>query len=1244
VDCRWRRPYHAAVVESGPVQIYLLGEFRVDVRGHALGPEAWPRRKARQLLKCLLTRPHRKLQKEEALDLFWPDSRPRQAATNLRSSTHVIRQALDLEQGVSLITVDDDSLSVSPTVWVDADAFEAEATRARMADDPIPGLERAVSLYAGDYLPDDQYEDWTTDRREALRQTWLEVAFALANAHELAGLPDRAAALMQRVVSADATNERAAQLLMRLLLEKGDRPEALRTFQRLETALRDDVGVAPAAETRRLHRQALSRDEPERREQFLCAYAFPSPARFVGRDTEIARLLRIIQRGRTAGQAILLSAPAGTGKSALVGQAIVHARTSGMLCLAGGSYDDRSGIPLAAFQEALADYLVSVASQLSDLNASPLHEAMHELRIQLGFAHASSEDPSTGRMRLFSAVLALLRAQAERGPVLLCLEDLHAADAATLHLLHYLIRQCRRLPVVFVGTFRDDEITPGEPLGQLVAQLERERVVERLRLGPLDRTETHQLVEALIGVEPRAQLSESLYSATDGNPLFLEQLVLALRDSGRLDQDLSEASLSITRTSDAAPQIQELVGQRLARLSDRAVRTLEQAAVLGRTFDHDTVLAMVEPETESDLLLDLDEGLRARLVREVPVGYTFTHALLREAVYWSLTRPKRMLLHGRAGEVLEQRIGPEVGGRAAELAHHFALAGHAQRDKALTYSLEAGRAAARLSFYFDARQQFARACDLLTAESGVEDSRSMLEALEGRGQAERRLGMWSTCEATFKELLSLSTAQVVRARAREAIALSRERVGDPAGALAAVDAGLAEISDLETPETPAVYIQLQYEKALLLYPPGQFCAVQQIGEQMLDRARTADSLDLVYRAETVLGWGYMGQGLSASAVEHFTRALVASEQTSNRLGMAVVHENLGMQYLDSGEFATARQHLSESITLFRRLAREARAMNALLLLGGVYLADGDIQQAQKYGELAITLASEEQDRRESDCHELLGRIASLRADWSSAGEQFETALRGHERIGNLQGIVQSETGLGFVHESLGDWIQAREHYERAVASVQSADSGPHTIAAHTQLGRLLLRMGDVRGAGSIQRALDVAERIPESVELGPALLAGAELAARREDYAAALRLVERALQARGTAAVIVRAHAFAARLHAHLGRQAQAQSHAADALQGAERLGAPLLLCLAALARASALAVTNVAAAESSFRAALQHADSARSPYARGRVLQVWGTSLQSAADLRADDLLRSAEEVLSTFAGRGSPRELSPR
>src|SRR5205807_1360025 len=159
--------------------------------------------------------------------------------------------------------------------------------RARTADDPIPRLEQASALYRGDYLPDDVYEDWATERRDALRRAWTDLEFRLAQHYEQHGAPEAALAELRRLLQTDTSNERAAQEAMRLLLELGRRPEALRVFHGLEQVLRDDLGVEPSERTLELQRQAARRAPPAPTllaPAFRCAYPFPQPGQLIGRD------------------------------------------------------------------------------------------------------------------------------------------------------------------------------------------------------------------------------------------------------------------------------------------------------------------------------------------------------------------------------------------------------------------------------------------------------------------------------------------------------------------------------------------------------------------------------------------------------------------------------------------------------------------------------------------------------------------------------------------------------------------------------------------------------------------------------------------------------------------------------------------------------------------------------------------------------------------------------------------------
>jgi len=279
-----------------------------------------------------------------------------------------------------------------------------------------------------------------------------------------------------------------------------------------------------------------------------------------------------------------------------------------------------------------------------------------------------------------------LRSLAERGPLLVILEDLHAADEATIELFHYLARQTRRLPLFLVATYRSDEAPADQPLAQAVAALRRERLVEQVVLDSLTRVEADRLVRSLIDGPPSPALSEWLFATTDGNPLVLEQLVLALVETAQLQQ--TGGFWEATTDLQEAPQIlRKVIARLLDELSPSCRQMLAMAAVLGQNVDHSVLVAALAPANALSVQRDLDESVRADVLRKTLDGHAFRHPLLREAVYWELSAPRRMLLHARAAQVLEQLRGPSADVYSDELARHFGLAGQSTfiRAKALHY-------------------------------------------------------------------------------------------------------------------------------------------------------------------------------------------------------------------------------------------------------------------------------------------------------------------------------------------------------------------------------------------------------------------------------------------------------------------------------------------------------------------------------------------------------------------------------
>ncbi len=1253
----------AALAEptSSDILAHVLGGFRVVVRGRPLADAAWRRRKARQLFKALLARPQRRLTKDEAVDLFWPDSDPGAASTNLRTAVHAIRQALEsVAAPGDLVVADRDGVGLRPDlkVWVDADAFEKLAAEAHQADDPLPLIEQANALYAGDYLPEDLYDDWTVERREALKRAWTELQFARARADEQRGNPDGAAGTLERLLGADACDERAGQELMRLLARQGRRSDAVRVYQRLEQALRAELDLEPSPTTAELHHQ-IAAGEGERRPvagqaptraTAACLYPFPTPSRLVGRQAERKGLERALERGRSSSQVLVLSGPAGAGKSALVGTLLRRAERAGALCLAGAGHEYEGLMPLSAFHEALSGYLLGQRPEhlRTELGAGApdLAQVVPELRHHLDLPAAQGIAAPSERHRLFGAVHAFLRGLSMRGPVLLCIEDLHAVDGASLQLFGYLARQLagssRHLPLVLLGTYRAEEAT-SQPLSQVMTALTRDRFANLVKLPLLDRAEAIQLASSLLEGPPSEPLTEWLYTTTGGNPLFLEQLVLALREEGRLVRRAGVWHELNDQARVVPTIIRELIGHRFERLSARCRETLAMAAVLGQTVRHATLLAALEPREETNVLEDLAEALDAQLLQEGSGCYVFAHALAREAIYWGLNGPRRMLLHARAGETLERLAGARAADQAAELAHHFTLAGQAApvRVKALRYSLEAGRRAATLSSHREALDHFAQASDLIEHAGEPAAPAVRLDALEGRGRAEQALARWPASMASFRQVLNLLDDPVRRAAARGAIAYGLLHTGDIHQALAECDAGLTELAAAAGPEVAAARLRLQYLNALVWYLQGRYVELLQLGQAMRGVAATLAQPRSLFAAHSAIAWAHMGQGRVTQALEQYTLALAAAEHTGDKIQLAIAHDNLGFQHYLGGRFAAAREHLDRALALFRLAAGDLRAVNTFQHLCRLWVAEGELNRARGQVEMALQLEVEGRERWAADGYHLVGVITALRAEWDAAEASFEQALGIRQQVGDTAGIVESTVGLGLVHQHVGRWSRAAEAFTGAVRIAATMDPGPQTVVAHRQLGHLRLLTGDHAGAAAeLDVALALAEQMTETLEYATTLVAVAGACLDAGDLPRALRLSERSVRCARTVEQEIEAHILLTLLDLATQRQEPATAHAAEAVAQAEHLGSPRLLSLAHLTVGRvARARSNPRKATAAFEAALAQCEVARTPYERALALQAYAQHLdhQGARRDHIGAMQAEARDILRQLGARSS-------
>ncbi|HEY8482778.1 MAG TPA: AAA family ATPase [Spirillospora sp.] len=380
----------------------------------------------------------------------------------------------------------------------------------------------------------------------------------------------------------------------------------------------------------------------------------------VGRSAELAELEDALA---TAPGAVLLGGDAGLGKTRLIREFArsVENAPGGPRArvLVGGCLELGSdGLPFAPFTTVLRDLVRDIGIDgVAEL--VPRGDTGDLARLLPEFGEPET-DAASGeeRARLFAVVLTMLERLAERGPVVLVVEDAHWADRSTRDLLAFLIRNLGTAPVLIVVTYRTDELHRTHPLRPLLAGLERVERVRRTEIAPLARGDVAALVTELLGHAPPPGLVDRIAARSEGNPLFVEAL---LDDDGTLASEVPES-------------LRDLLLAGVQRLPDETQEVLRDASGGGTRIEH-ALLSAVTGLGDAELTRVLRPAVAANVLVVDGDGYAFRHALIREVIHDDLLPGEHTRLHRRYAEALENDAGLVPPGRIwVELSHHWMFA------------------------------------------------------------------------------------------------------------------------------------------------------------------------------------------------------------------------------------------------------------------------------------------------------------------------------------------------------------------------------------------------------------------------------------------------------------------------------------------------------------------------------------------------------------------------------------------
>ncbi|MGY1810688.1 BTAD domain-containing putative transcriptional regulator [Blastococcus sp. SYSU D00669] len=620
---------------------------------------------------------------DRLVDLLWDGTPPPKATAALHTKVAHLRRALQPDRAPRS---EDSLIRTSPAgyriaredVDLDADRFERLVGEARglVAPDPrraLGLLDDALGLWRGPALAefaDQPFAEAFVQRLESLRLTAVELRAA---ARLGAGDTDRAVDELQPHVAAHPLREQARAQLARALYLAGRQADALAVLAEGRALLREELGLDPGPELQRLEQQILDHDP-------ALAPALPAapvpanpPVRsvrrpeLVGRDAECALLDTVVAEAAAgSGCVVLVSGDAGMGKSALL------ASLAAGVAAAGGpvrSATCRDGVAAPPFWPVL-QIVREAAAAADEAGRARLAAALGPLAGTLpdpgrpAVAATGGADPAMVLVHLADALAAAL-ARPPGVPALVALDDLHAADPATLRLVAALAAEVATAPTVLALALRSGEAADSRPLADALAALGRLPRVVRLDLAPLPPDAVTTLIAgSLDGADADV---DGLVARAGGNPFFALELARAAAAGAG-----SPGAVGGRPVGGVPAPVYDVLRQRFLRLPPEGLELLTAAAVAGEPLPADDLAAI--RGVPVDEALDLLEGaLAARLLADTgDGGFTVAHALVGEALRASLSSARLARLHRAVAMRLEARAGDDPQAAARIAAHHLA--------------------------------------------------------------------------------------------------------------------------------------------------------------------------------------------------------------------------------------------------------------------------------------------------------------------------------------------------------------------------------------------------------------------------------------------------------------------------------------------------------------------------------------------------------------------------------------------
>ena len=822
---------------------------------------------------------------------------------------------------------------------------------------------------------------------------------------------------------------------------------------------------------------------------------------------------------RGEGCAVFLCGEAGIGKTRLTRELRTYAKSRGMQILYGrcpSLFTIDSIPPYVLWKEVIRDYLqVCTPEQLQTVVGSypsEICKIVPDLKQKLKvYSESPPLSPENERERLFEAISQFVENISKTAPLVVFLDDLQWCDPSSIMLLHYLARGIYRDSLLLLGTYRETEVEEKHPLFPILTDLKRAQILQSVRLNRFSMDETTEMIRQILRQDdvPR-EFCELVYEKTRGNPYFVEEVILSLKETEIIYPYGVEYRFKEVSEIEFPETVKSTLQSRLGRLDSETQRVLTMASLIGNDFTFEALRNITNLE-ESKLLKIIERMTEKKLLKcRVTYGEdkcSFADVLIKDVLNENIGPLRRKKLHGVVGCALEKAYARDVDEHLGELAAHFLESG--DREKALDYFLRAGEKAEKVYANKEAASYYQSALMLLGEEESSGQERARV--LEILGDIQELIGEYDACLKNLNEALQLQQqSKETAARLYRKIAGVWVKKGDTAKSS---EYFCKTLEILEAQPESTELASLYRDMADMFWRSMEPARAVAFAEKSLQLAKKLTAQGVYARACMILG-AIAGMNDRKKAIEYYEEALKAALKNDDLKTAMFAYSFLGSPAMGEVD----REKCLEYAQKGYELAKKVGAISAQAFIGEtlavIYFDMGEVDRALLLAEESVAL-----NRKSGNLHFLslslieLGRENTVLGEWDKSEQLLNEGLSLAQKMNDMVATAYASMNIGLLLLKKGEYSKAKDFTGKSYQLFEKAGARAWQASLLVQRVRASVELGELEEAETqINSLLQMAQELKAPGLIGQAGRLKAMLLHAKEKYDESIATFEMALQ------------------------------------------------------------------------------------------------------------------------------------